>query len=124
MDRAYLTKDGPWAPAATRRSVPPGWFWLVGVVAVSAAGCGRKIPVAPVEGTVRLDGRPLEDVAVTFVPDHLEGTTGPHSSGKTDASGQYQLRCEDAGDGAPIEGTPEVTLPPYTTMVLRVCPGT
>ncbi|MGL4551752.1 MAG: hypothetical protein ACRC33_11235, partial [Gemmataceae bacterium] len=52
-----------------------------------AAGCGR--PLASVEGTVTLDGRPLPDAEVQFLPDPTQGTTGPPSSAYTDPDGRY-----------------------------------
>jgi hypothetical protein len=53
-------------------------------------GCGTK-GLAPVSGTVTLDGQPLPDASVNFQP--LDSTkSGLGSSGKTDASGRYSLR--------------------------------
>ena len=63
---------------------------VVCVVVVDFAGCAQQaadLPdVAPVSGTVTMDGSPLADVLVTFEP-----TTGQFSQGKTDASGKYEL---------------------------------
>ena len=70
----------------------------LGVMAV--AGCGRKPPLAEVEGTVRLDGRPLADVLVCFLPEPDKGASGPRSVAVSDADGHYRLRCDDQRDGA------------------------
>jgi hypothetical protein len=91
----------PW-PSPAPHTLSPASPWIAVLVAVFAAGCGNRVPLGRVEGTVRLDGRPLEDVAVTFLPDAAEGTAGPHSAGKTDAGGRYQLRCEDGREGAAV----------------------
>lgn len=51
-------------------------------------GCGRKGPtVAPVEGIVTLDGKPVDAAGVLFSP--LAG--GPSASGTTDAAGHFRL---------------------------------
>ena len=54
---------------------------LIGVV-----GCGRAVPVS---GRVTLDGQPLADATVTFIPDKETG--GPGGEAKTDASGNFTL---------------------------------
>lgn len=51
----------------------------------------------PVEGTVTLDGEPLEGAAISFVP--AEG--GRPCSGQTDAQGHFTLASYVAGDGVP-----------------------
>ena len=60
----------------------------IGVVLLSVAGCsqGDRPKLAPVEGTVLLDGQPLEGAAVCFKP---EGART--SRGFTDAQGNYEL---------------------------------
>ncbi len=71
--------------------------FLLGMVA-TVLGCGEKGPrLAPVSGTVTLDGKPLAKVIVTFVP--VEG--GVSSSGVTDESGSYSLACS-LGPGAVV----------------------
>ncbi len=62
------------------------------------AGCGDPgIGAIPVEGTVLVDGEPMEGVMVTFHPDSAGGRA---ASGRTDASGNYKLTTEINGDGA------------------------
>ena len=58
------------------------------------AGCGGsgdEIEVAEVSGVVTLDGKPLPNAIVTFVPK----AGGPSGVGKTDAEGKYQLATVD-----------------------------
>jgi hypothetical protein len=50
-------------------------------------GCGDASPVlTPVTGRVTLDGRPLADAVLEFVP-----AGGSPSFGRTDAAGRYEL---------------------------------
>lgn len=72
------------------------------LLTVPIAGCGAPAPLAQVEGTVRLDGQPLADVLVCYLPDPARGTTGPRSTGTTDEKGRYRLRCDDQRKGAVI----------------------
>lgn len=63
----------------------------------AAVGCGGDGPeLASVEGTVLLDGTPLENAKLVFTP------TGPGrpSSGRTDASGKYSLSYTSEEGGA------------------------
>ncbi len=77
------------------------------------AGCSRGPRVAPVDGRVTLDGKPLETAEVTFEPE-----AGRASHGLTDASGHYDLRYTRDQMGAlvgshtvRITSATEVTLP-------------
>jgi hypothetical protein len=70
------------------------------------AGCGGQ-RLAEVEGTVTLDGKPLENVRVEFLPDPERQTTGPRSTGVTDAQGRFRLVCENQQSGA-VVGTHRV----------------
>jgi hypothetical protein len=59
-------------------------------------GCGNERPTAPVSGTVKMNGKPLANAALTFQP--IGG--GNASTGITDASGRYTLTflySEDEG---------------------------
>jgi hypothetical protein len=55
-----------------------------------------------VEGTVKLDGQPLANVTVQFVPDSDRKGQGqaPQSTATTDASGHFVLTCENLKSGA------------------------
>ena len=71
---------------------------LLLALALVASGCGgADVPeVAYVEGTVTLDGKPLEGALLTFNP--VEG--GRPSYGRTDAEGWYELMYMDGVEGA------------------------
>lgn len=77
------------------------------LAAVVFPGCGEGRPdTAPVSGRVLLNGEPVPDASVTFIP---EG--GRSANGVTDAQGQFQLTTFQEGDGA-ILGEHTVTVTP------------
>jgi hypothetical protein len=61
-----------------------------------SAGCGSRLQFAEVEGTLTLNGKPLPDAEVAFLPDPEQGFTGPQATSYTDTQGRYHLRCEAA----------------------------
>ena len=67
---------------------------------VSLAGCGgSSFDLAAVEGTVKLDGKPLEKIMVEFWPQ----SDGPRSFGETDSEGRFKLKTDDGkNDGASV----------------------
>lgn len=68
----------------------PNRFWFAAVTAWAIScwtGCSSSGPeLGTVSGTVTLDGQPLPDATVTFMPE-----TGRSSSGRTDPEGKYEL---------------------------------
>jgi hypothetical protein len=70
------------------------------------AGCGRSVKLAEVDGTVRVDGQPLGQVFVVFIP---EDPQQPQSTAVTDAEGRFKLRCNNQRSGA-VVGPHRVTL--------------
>ena len=79
----------------------PRVFIILAVLA-TIAGCAKQIPVAEVTGIVKLDGKPIPNVRIMFMPDPKKGTVGPISSGLSDDQGRYKLTCEDEREGAVI----------------------
>jgi hypothetical protein len=69
-------------------------------------GCSRSVPLGQVDGTVRLDGQPIGQVMVLFVP---EKKNLPQSFGVTDDQGHFQLKCNNGRAGAAV-GEHRVTL--------------
>ena len=88
-------------------------LWLASLWA--AAGCSRGPRFAEVEGKITLNGRPLPDMEVVFLPDPEVGTLGPSSSGYTDDKGHYQLVTNKGQSGA-VVGTHRVCLRDLTTL--------
>jgi hypothetical protein len=67
---------------------------------VLACGCGKPLVFNDlVEGTVKLDGKPLGNVHVQFVPDK-PGVKVSGSTGITDEKGHYRLSRENGEPGA------------------------
>lgn len=89
--------------AASIRWVP---LVLIALVGTAIIGCGSSGPeMAPVTGVVTLDGAPVADAAVMFMP---EGGGRP-ATGVTDAEGKFALETAEPGDGALI-GKHKVTV--------------
>jgi len=76
--------------------------WFVSLASVVIFGCGdpNAPPLHPVSGTVTLDGKPLANAGVMFLP--RGDTRGNACVGLTDPSGKYTLKPErTSGTGAP-----------------------
>jgi hypothetical protein len=65
-------------------------------------GCSRGdgLTIAPVEGKIVMNGQPLPNVGVTFLPNGA----GPSASGNTNELGEFKLRTAEPGDGAVVGG--------------------
>lgn len=72
------------------------------VCAVFGTGCSREPERGPVSGVVTLDGKPLPDVMVVFVPDPEFGTAGPRSLALTDKEGRYVMYTDKDENGASV----------------------
>ena len=76
---------------------------VVSALVVPMQGCGDGLPDrVPVSGIVMIDGVPLADCALLFVP-----MTGRASRGRTNDEGRFTLNCYDKNDGA-LRGTHRV----------------
>lgn len=65
-------------------------FALIALLLPVAVGCGSSGPtIAPVSGTVTLDGKPVAGAAIGF----MAIGDGPVAHGTTDAEGRYTLTC-------------------------------
>lgn len=75
---------------------------LVATLAVwGLTGCtnqGSDVETVPVEGTVRLDGTPLQGAVVMFTPASSSGAAPAY--GETDEEGHYYLQYSSSQDGA------------------------
>lgn len=69
------------------------------------AGCGNS-KMGKVNGVVTMDGQPVADAFIKFIP---KGDQGTSSFGKTESDGSYQMRFSDSEYGALI-GTYHVTI--------------
>jgi hypothetical protein len=66
------------------------------VFALLTVGCGGP-QRATVEGIVTLDGKPLADVEVQFIPESEQGRGATPASGYTDEAGRYRIEAAGAG---------------------------
>lgn len=68
------------------------------------AGCrSQEYEVVPVSGQVTVDGKPLPDVGIVFVPlakGRDNPNIGPGSLGRTDADGRFTLQTVHGDKGA------------------------
>jgi hypothetical protein len=68
-------------------------------------GCSRAPSYTQnesVEGTVTLDGQPVANVVVQFVPNIDPEVQAPMSSGSTDEKGHFRLTCDNKRPGAVV----------------------
>ncbi len=95
----------------------PGSVWaapwtaaLVLGLLVLGSGCNSYDgpPLHPVSGTVTLDGQPLANAGVMFLP--RGDTRGNACLAMTDASGKYTLKTEEGGMPGAAEGEFAVTI--------------
>ncbi len=54
-------------------------------------GCEEPLEFGHVSGKVSLNGKPLDEVLVLFLPDTVAGNLGAHSECISDADGNYEL---------------------------------
>lgn len=80
------------------------YFHVLVLLSLVLTGCGGAgFDLAPVSGKVTLNGEPLPDAMVTFMPIGGSGSVaGPPSWGKTDAQGMYTLQTRDGEAGAVV----------------------
>lgn len=92
----------------------------VALLAVSATGCGRSdsLNAGAVEGTVTLDGVPLEEGTISFTP--TAGTVGPAAYGGI-INGKYAIAAAPRG---PVLGKHKVQIEAYRDLGEKSNDGT
>jgi len=77
---------------------------LFAPIVVAASACNSGARFAEVSGVVLLDGKPMPDAIVQFIPELDKNTNGPTSSGNTDEEGHFRLKSDDkyGKDGAVV----------------------
>lgn len=92
----------------------PSWSLLT-MLGLLSAGCGggeaQPVPVAPVSGQVTLDGEPLAEAQVLFLPQGQgEQELSSPSRGVTDSQGHYSLTLELDGRAGALLGKHRVEI--------------
>jgi len=82
--------------------------FLLSLLPLLLAGCSRVPPMGTVSGVVTLDGQPLADVEVQFLPDPEQGTRGATASCYNDKQGRFTLRTERHHTDGALVGTHRV----------------
>jgi hypothetical protein len=96
----------------------------IALTGLLAAGCARGPEFVAVEGTVTLNGKPLPEVEVVFLPDSGAGNPGPRSAAYTDQQGRYKLFCDQSGRTGTVAGPTRVCVIDITAVVsLADMPG-
>jgi hypothetical protein len=73
------------------------------LLALAIPACAGSHPeTAEVQGTLLWHKKPLANVEIQFVPDSLQGTSGPRSTAVTDEQGRYFLLFDDDQPGAVV----------------------
>jgi hypothetical protein len=78
------------------------------LLALTLLGCSGT-RMSPVEGVVTLDGKPLADASIQFVPQEK----GRDATGQTDKSGRFVMSTFEPRDGV-VPGTYKVVISPST----------
>jgi len=89
------------------RFLSPWWIAAWTVLGLGLTGCGQKREAATVSGTVKVAGKPLEGIRVSFEP--IGRGLGQGSAGVTDASGKYTLKFVDNDRPGALVGKHRVT---------------
>jgi hypothetical protein len=82
-------------------------------------GCDRGPELAVVTGTVTLNGVPLDEIRVEFMPDPEEGNVAATSTAETDAEGKFTLIWPGSGQPGAAVGSHRVVLWDYKSINSR-----
>jgi hypothetical protein len=81
------------------------WLAFAGLLmtVATAAGCGSSsVPFGQVDGRVTMEGQPVQDVVVVFVPQANGAGAAARSFGQPDQAGRFQLKTEQGQVGAVV----------------------
>ncbi len=92
------------------------------LLATTWIGCGGGSATAPVSGTVRADGNPVNGGMITFAPVGNAGNVGKPAVGEVQSDGSFVLSTDTKGDGA-VVGRHRVIYTPPTTEAAPVEEG-
>jgi len=69
---------------------------------LAVMGCSQEHPYGEVEGVVTLDGKPLTNVEIVFMPDPEKGNRGRRSTAVPDKDGHFRIASDAGQTGAPV----------------------
>ncbi len=73
------------------------------IVLLCGCGIGEKLAeLAPVEGIVKISGKPAANILVQFLPEVKPGDPAPTSTGLTNEAGEFELETADGKLGAVV----------------------
>ena len=75
-----------------------GSWALLAAIVILGLGCSGRDRLTKVQGIVTLDGKPVENALVTFIPS--QGGAGNRPTGQTGPDGSFQLTTRSSNDGA------------------------
>lgn len=84
---------------------------IFSLLVIAFVGCGSSSGTVPVKGRVTLDGEPLANASISFIP---QGE-GRQATGTSDANGEFTMSTIDPKDGA-LPGTYKVAIVPTSPM--------
>jgi len=94
-----------------RRGLMLPLWGLIGLAALTAAGCGGgRPPVTEVEGVVLLNGKPLPNAQVEFLPELSKFGAEMNSMAVTDENGRFRLTCNYLQLPGAVVGKHKVTV--------------
>lgn len=65
-------------------------------------GCSGSAAPIPVEGTIKVAGKPMGDLLIQLIPAKTDGDTkGMNALAVSDSSGNFQMKCDNGLPGAP-----------------------
>lgn len=91
-------------PCVSFRSVALTILLSSCAISAGCSGMSDEPRLAKAKGVIKLNGKPLANIGVTFFP-----ASGPPAYGNTNAAGEYVLMTIRPGDGAAV-GAHRVTL--------------
>jgi hypothetical protein len=75
-----------------------GWWTLLLGLVLTGTGCDSSGRLTPVRGVVTLDGKPVDNATVIFMPQ--QSGSGKQATGQTSPDGSFQLTTRNTNDGA------------------------
>lgn len=86
-----MTAWKPWARCA-----------LASFLMAALPGCGERVPLGQVHGTLTLDGQPVPHAVVVFLLESSGDYANLRSAGYCDENGRFTLRCDQGGMGGVV----------------------